>query len=141
LLLLRCTSDAAGTIPLACGTQNVYVTQVYPAAGAGTQRQIGVASGLSRAAISGVATGGSDYFITIDGQAFTGGPLRMTNTQIGGPDAIDGADGQSHGLVAGRTDHLASVVYLPRQAGDALSNQTSILTFTWTATQRLGSTR
>src|SRR5579859_1503784 len=40
LLLFRCTSDVAATIPLACATQNVYLTQVYPSAGAGTQQQI-----------------------------------------------------------------------------------------------------
>jgi hypothetical protein len=36
---------------------------------------------------------------------------------------------------------LASVVYLPSQAGPTLADQTSVLTFTWTATQRLGGTR
>ena len=142
LLIFRCTSDAAATIPLACGTQNVYVTQVYPVTGAGAQQRIGTASGLSRGAIGGVATGAGDYSIAIGGHSFTGGPLVVGSAAaMGGPDAIAGADGQSYGLAASRTDHLASVVYLPSQAGDALANQTSILTFTWSATQRLGGTR
>src|SRR5207302_4807097 len=59
LLIFRCTSDVAGTIPLACGTLNVYITQVYPA-GVGTQQQIGNASGLSRGAISAVSAGSGD---------------------------------------------------------------------------------
>ena len=50
-------------------------------------------------------------------------------------DSVTGADGQSNGLRASRTDHLASLVYLPTQAGDTLANQTSLLTFTWTASQ------
>jgi hypothetical protein len=141
LLLLRCTSDAAATVPLACSTQNVYVTQVYPAAGAGTQQQITAAGGLSRAAITGVATGGS-YSISVGGTSFTGGALRIGSPfGLGGPDAISGADGQTRGLSASHTDHLASVVYLPTQAGASLANQTSQLSFTWLATQRTGGTR
>jgi len=141
LVLLRCTSDAAATTPLACDTQNVYVTQVYPAAGAGTQRRITTAGGLVRSAISGVATGGS-YSIGVGGTDFTGGQLIIGSPfNAGGPDAVAGADGQSLGLAASRIDHLASVVYLPSQAGASLANQTSVLTFTWTATQRLGGTR
>ena len=139
LLLLRCTSDVAGTTPTACSSANVYVTQAYPAAGAGTHVQL--PSGLTRAAITGVATG-SIYSITIGGTSFTGGPLRIAPAvAMGGPDAVAGADGQTSGLAASHTDHLASVVYLPSQAGDALANQTSSLTFTWTASQRLGTTR
>jgi hypothetical protein len=45
------------------------------------------------------------------------------------------------GLAASRIDHLASVAYLPSQAGATLANQTSVLTFTWTATQRQGGIR
>jgi hypothetical protein len=142
LLLFRCTSDAAATIPLACGTQNVYITQIYPTAGAGTQQQIANATGLSRGAISGVATASGDYTIGIGGRSFTGGQVVLASSVgMGGPDVISGADGQSRGLLAARTDHLASVVYLPSQAGDTLADQTSILTFTWSATQRLGGTR
>jgi hypothetical protein len=141
VVILRCTSDAAATAPVACGTAGVYVTQVYPAAGVGTQRQIAAAGGLTRSAVGGVATGGS-YSIDIAGGSFTGGPLLiLTPSGLGGPDAIVGADGQTHGLAAGGTDHLASVLYLPTQAGPTLADQTSILTFTWTMTQRLGGTR
>ena len=140
LVLLRCTSDAAATTPLACATQNVYVTQVYPAAGAGTQRRITTAGGLVRSAVSGVATSG--YSIGISGTDFTGGQLKIASPfNAGGPDAVPGADGQSMGLAASRIDHLASVAYLPSQAGASLANQTSVLTFTWTATQRQGGTR
>ena len=142
LVLLRCTSDAAATIPLACGTQGVYVTQVYPLAGVGTQQQLSSAGGLARGAISGVSTSAANYSIGIGATSFTGGPLLVrTPFGIGGPDSVAGADGQSHGLLASRTDHLASVVYLPTQAGEGLANQTSLLTFTWTASQRLGGTR
>jgi hypothetical protein len=141
LLLLRCTADAAGQVPLACDTQDVYVTQVYPAAGAGTQQRLTGSGGMSRSAISGVATG-SAYSIDIGGTAFTGGPLRIsTPFGAGGPDSVTGADGQLRGLAADQTDHLASIVYLPTQAGESLANQASVLTFTWTATQRLGGLR
>jgi len=117
----------------------VYVTQVFPAAGAGTQQQL--AGGLSRAAIAGVAAG-ADYSIEIAGRSFTGGSLVIGPAfGMGGPDAVPGADGQTAGLEAGRTGHLASVVYLPTQAGPDLADQTSVLTFSWTATQRLGGTR
>jgi Camelysin metallo-endopeptidase len=140
LLLLRCTTvDAA--IPLACDTQNVYATQVYPLAGAGTRQQISTPGGLARGAVSGVATVAS-YAIGIGGTNFTGGPLVVGSPfGIGGPDTVAGADSQSTGLAASRTDHLASVVYLPTQAGDALADQTSMLTFTWTASQRVGGRR
>lgn len=137
LLLLRCTSDSAATVPAACDSSNVYVSQVYPA----SSNQVRLGGGLTRSAISGVATG-SNYSIAIGGTSFTGGPLRISAAfGLGGPDAVAGADGQSSGLAAGHTDHLASVVYLPSQAGDNLANQLSSLTFTWTATQRLGGTR
>ena len=139
LLLFRCTADAAATTPLACTSAGVYVTQVYPAAGAGTQQQL--AAGLTRSAVGGVATG-SAYSISIGGASFTGGPLLITSPfGLGGPDSVTGADGQLRGLAAGQTDHLASIVYLPTQAGDTLANQASLLTYTWTATQRLGGTR
>src|SRR4051812_2240113 len=139
LLLLRCSTDAAATVPVDCGAPNVYVTQVFPSAGAGTQQSL--AGGLSRAAVGGVA-GGTEYSVEIGGTSFVGGPLVIGSSfGMGGPDAVAGADGQGGGLNAGRTDHLASVVYLPTQAGPALADQTSVLTFTWTATQRLGGTR
>jgi hypothetical protein len=139
LLLLRCTSDASAAVPLACATPGVYVTQVYPASGAGTQQQL--ASGLNRSAFGSVATG-TAYSIALGGTAFTGGPLLIASPfGVGGPAAVPGADGQLRGLASGQTDHLASVVYLPTQSGDALANQSSLLTFTWTATQRLGTTR
>ncbi len=139
--MLRCSSNTAATIPLACATQNVYVTQVYPLAGAGTQQQITTPGGFVRAAVTGVGSADS-YAIGISGTSFTGGPLIVgTSFGMGGPDSVAGADGQSTGLLASRSDHLASVVYLPSQAGDGLANQTSVLTFTWTASQRLGGTR
>jgi len=139
LLLLRCTADAAQTTPSSCATSNVYVTQAYPLAGAGTRHQL--AGGLTRSAISGVASGAS-YAISVGGTDFTGGPLVIEGLfPIGGPDAVAGADTQSAGLAAGRTDHLASIVYLPTQAGDSLADQASVVTFTWTATQRVGGTR
>jgi hypothetical protein len=142
LVLLRCTSNSAATIPLACTTQNVYVTQVYPLSGAGTQHQITTAGGLARGAISGVSTAAGNYSIGIGATSFTGGPLLVGSSfAMGGPDSVAGADGQSTGLLASRTDHLASVVYLPTQAGDTLADQTSLLTFTWTASQRLGGPR
>jgi hypothetical protein len=141
LLLLRCSADAAVTTPLACDTANVYVTQVYPAAGAGTQRQITSAGGLTRTAIQGVATGGA-YTISIAGTAFTGGQLVIGSAYgMGGPDSVAGADGQTQGLAGGTTDHFASVVYLPSQAGDSLADQISMLTFTWTANQKVGGLR
>jgi hypothetical protein len=140
LLLLRCTSDPGATTPLACATTDVYVTQIYPAVGAGTQRRITTMGGLVRSAVPGVATSG--YSIGIGGTNFTGGQLRIGSPfNAGGPDSVAGADGQSLGLAASRIDHLASVVYLPSQAGATLANQTSVLTFTWTATQRQGGTR
>jgi hypothetical protein len=139
LLLLRCTSDAAATTPVACSAPNVYVTQAYPAAGAGTQQQL--AGGLTRAAVAGVASGGA-YSIEVGGTSFSGGPLVIGSPfGMGGPDAVPGADGQTAGLLGGGTDYLASIVYLPSQAGPGLADQTSVLTFTWTATQRLGGTR
>ena len=142
LVLLRCTSNSAATMPLACTTQNVYVTQVYPLSGAGTQHQITTAGGLARGAISGVSTAAGNYSIGIGATSFTGGPLLVGSPfAMGGPDSVAGADGQSTGLLASRTDHLASVVYLPTQAGDTLADQTSLLTFTWTASQRLGGPR
>jgi hypothetical protein len=139
LLLLRCTSDSAASVPADCGSPAVFVTQVFPSAGAGTQHQL--AGGLSRAAIAGVASGGA-YSIEIGGTSFAGGPLVISAPYgMGGPDSVPGADGQSAGLLAGETDRLASVVYLPTQAGPNLADQTSVLTFTWTATQRVGGTR
>ncbi|HEY3057475.1 MAG TPA: hypothetical protein VGL99_00715 [Chloroflexota bacterium] len=139
LVLLRCTSDAAAAAPVTCASPNVYVTQAYPAAGQGTQTQL--AGGLSQATVGGVASDPS-YSISIGGASFTGGPLVINAaTGLGGPDSVAGADGQAHGLAANHTDHLASVVYLPRQAGEALADQSSVLTFTWTVTQRLGRTR
>jgi hypothetical protein len=97
--------------------------------------------GLTRAAIGGVATG-SSYAIDVSGTSFTGGPLVIDSSfAMGGPDAVPGADGQSNGLLADNVDRLASIVYLPTQAGPTLADQTSMLTFTWTATQRLGGTR
>jgi hypothetical protein len=141
LLLLRCTSDAATTIPLACDTQNVYLTQIYPIAGAGTQQQITSPGGFARSAISGVGTVAS-YSIGIAGTSFTGGQLIVGSPfGMGGPDSVPGIDAQTRGLAASRTDHLASVVYLPSQAGDTLADQTSILTFFWTASQRQGGVR
>jgi hypothetical protein len=102
---------------------------------------VGTAGGLNRAAIGGVASGGA-YSIEIGGTSFTGGPLLIGSPfGMGGPDAVPGADGQTAGLLAGNTDHLASVVYLPTQAGPSLADQTSVLTFTWTASQRVGGTR
>jgi len=139
LVLLRCTSDAAATTPSPCSSAGVYISQVYPSAGAGTHQQL--AGGLSRSAIGGVQPDPS-YAVQIGGTTFTGGPLVSGSPiGLGGPDAVLAADGQTHGLAAGETDYLASVVYLPRQAGPALADQTSSLTFTWTATQRLGTTR
>jgi hypothetical protein len=138
-LLLRCTSDAGVATPVVCSTPSVYVTQVYPTAGAGTQQQI--AGGLVNAAIGGVATGGS-YAITVGTASFTGGQVLIgTAFNMGGPDAVAGTDSQTRGLAASRTDHLASIVYLPSQAGNSLANQTSTLTFTWTAQQRIGGAR
>jgi len=114
---------------------------VYPTAGAGTQQQITAAGGLARGVFTGVGTAGS-YAIGISSTSFTGGQLIVASSfGMGGPDSVAGADMQPKGLAASRTDHLASVVYLPSQAGDGLANQTSVLTFTWTASQRLGGTR
>jgi hypothetical protein len=140
-LLFRCTSDAAATTPVVCATTNVYVTQVYPALGMGTQVKITSINGLINSAITGVATGGSNY-ITVGGTTFTGGQVLIgTAYNMGGPDAVTGTDGQTKGIAASRTDRLASVVYLPSQAGNTLANQTSTLTFTWTAQQRVGGVR
>lgn len=140
-LLLRCTSDAAGTTPVVCGTTNVYVTQVYPASGAGTQVHVVTAGGLVNSAITGVGTGVDD-FITLGGTNLTGGQLLIgTAYNMGGPNAVTGTDGQIKGIAASQTDYLASIVYLPSQAGDTLANQTSTLTFTWTAQQRVGGSR
>jgi hypothetical protein len=141
LVILRCTSDAAATIPLVCATQNVYVTQVYPTLGAGTQKQITAAGGLARTVFTGVGTAAS-YAIGISGTNFTGGPLVVASAfGMGGPDPVAGVDGQTKGLAASRTDRLASVMYLPSQGGDGLVNQTSVLTYSWTASQRVGGTR
>src|SRR6202011_4515275 len=73
LLLLRCTSDAGGTLLALCASDNVYATQVYPLAGAGTKVHMGVA-GLTSAASATVASA----VITMHGAAdmsFTGGQL------------------------------------------------------------------
>jgi hypothetical protein len=139
ILLLRCTSDAAGNTPVACSTANVYVTQVYPT-GVGTQVQI--AAGLANAAVGPVATAGVTYSVTLGGTQYTGGKLAISPAiNMGGPDAVSGADGQVRGLVFGHSDYLASIVYLPTQMGGTLAGLTSTLAFTWTATQRNGIAR
>ena len=141
ILLLRCTSDAAGNTPAACTSANVYVTQVYPTAGAGTQKQMG-ASGLTSAALGPVSTTSGNYSIPISGTSFTGGQVAIgTPFNMGGPDSVSGADGQSKGLSFGHSDYLASIVYLPTQMGSTLQGLSSTLSFTWTATQRLGAAR
>lgn len=137
LLLVRCTSDQAGTALAVCSTANVWATQVYPLGGAGTHVQMG-AGGLVSAAITGVTSAS----VTVGGTSFTGGPVLIGGVYtVGGPNAVAGSDGQTKGLVAGNTDHLAAIVYLPSTAGNTLADQKSTLTFTWTAQQRVGGSR
>ncbi len=140
-LLFRCTSDAAGTVPLACNTTNVYVTQVYPT-GVGTQVKILTAGGLVNAVVGPVSVAGGNYSVTAGGTAFTGGKLAIAAPiNMGGPDAVSGADGQVKGLTFGHSDYLASIVYLPTQMGNTLAGLSSTLSFTWSAEQRVGIAR
>jgi hypothetical protein len=141
ILLFRCTSDIAGLIPLACNTTNVYVTQVYPTAGAGTQVRILTAGGLATAVVGPVSTVGGNFSVTAGGTAFNGGQLTSGAFNMGGPDAVSGADGQTKGLSFGHSDFLASVVYLPTQMGSTLAGLSSTIGFTWTAEQRAGIAR
>jgi hypothetical protein len=116
------------------------VTQVYPSAGAGTQKQMG-ASGLTAAALGPVTTTAGSYGIPVNTQSFTGGPITFSAFNMGGPDAVSGADGQTRGLASGtpnHTDYLATLVYLPTQMDSGMAGLTSTVTFTWTATQRAG---
>jgi hypothetical protein len=137
LLLMRCTGDQAGVVLASCSAANVWATQVYPSAGEGTQVQLG-AGGLVNTAIAGV----SSAAITVGGTSFSGGQVLIGAAYpVGGPNAVAGSDGQAKGLVAGNTDHLAAIVYLPSTAGNTLADQKSALTFTWTAQQRLGGSR
>ena len=134
-LLLRCTTSVGGP-STPCTTAGVVATQVYPSTGAGTHGTI--ASGLNGSTVASVAS----TVITVDGTSFTGGQLLIgTAYAMGGPDAVVGSDGQASGLKSAFTDHLAAIVYLPSTAGNALADQTTTLTFTWTAQQRLGGTR
>jgi hypothetical protein len=141
ILLYRCTSDVAGLTPLACNTINVYVTQVYPTAGAGTQVRILTAGGLAAAVVGPVSSAGGNFSVTTGGTAFSGGQLTSAAFNMGGPDAVLGADGQSKGLSFGHSDFLASVVYLPTQMGSTLAGLSSTIGFTWTAEQRAGIAR
>ena len=128
-LLLRCTSDAAATLLASCGSANVYATQVYPLLGVDTQVHLG-ASGLVSAAVIGVTSAS----ISIGGTSFTGGQVLIGSPyNMGGPNLVAGSDGQTKGVLASYTDHLAAIVYLPASAGDTLADQSSTLTFTWTA--------
>ena len=137
-LLFRCTSDAAQTTPVACTTNNVYVTQVYPTAGAGTQKQLG-AGGFTSSVLGPVATSG--YTIPVSGTNFTGGSIAFSAFNMGGPDNVTGYDGQTKGIAFGHSDYLASVVYLPTQMGTTLQGLTSTMSFTWTANQRAPTSR
>jgi hypothetical protein len=140
ILILRCTSDVAGLVPLACNTINVYITQVYPIAGAGTQVRILTAGGLATAVVGPVAAAG--YTVTAGTGTFTGGQLAIgTPINMAGPDAVSGADGQVKGLSFGHSDYLASIVYLPTQMGNTLAGLSSTLSFTWSAEQRAGIAR
>ena len=142
ILLLRCTSDVAATIPLACNTVNVYITQVYPTAGAGTQVRILTAGGLAAAVVGPVSTTAGNFSVTAGTGSFTGGQLAIgTAFNMGGPDAVTGADGQVKGLIFGHSDYLASIVYLPTQMGNTLAGLSSTLSFTWSAEQRVGIAR
>jgi hypothetical protein len=141
-VLFRCTSDAAGLTPLACNTTNVWITQVYPLAGAGTQVRILTAGGLASAVVGPVATAPGAFSVTAGGSTFTGGQLAIGSAiNMGGPDAVSGADGQIKGLGFGHSDFLASVVYLPTQMGSTLAGLSSTIGFTWTAEQRAGIAR
>jgi len=71
ILLLRCTSDVAATTPLACNTVNVYITQVYPTAGAGTQVRILTAGGLA-AAVVGAGSTNAGNLVTAGDLIFQG---------------------------------------------------------------------
>jgi hypothetical protein len=134
-LLLRCTNSIGGpSVP--CATPAVVATQVYPLAGAGTSVTIG--SGLNGSTTASVAS----TVITVGGIGFTGGQLLIGSAfPMGGPDTVAGSDLQTYGVKSSFTDHLAAIVYLPSTAGNALADQTTTLTFTWTAQQRLGGLR
>jgi len=141
ILIFRCTSDAAGTLPLACNTTNVYITQVYPT-GVGTQVKILTAGGLATAVVGPVSVAGGIYSVAAGGTAFTGGQLAIgTAINMAGPDAVSGADGQVKGLIFGHSDYLASIVYLPTQMGNTLAGLSSTLSFNWSAEQRVGIAR
>jgi hypothetical protein len=142
IVLFRCTSDAAGLLPLACNTINVWITQVYPTLGAGNQVKILTAGGLATAVVGPVSTVGGNFSVTAGTSTFSGGQLAIgTPFNMGGPDAVSGSDGQVKGLSFGHSDFLASVVYLPTQMGSTLAGLSSTLGFTWTAQQRAGIAR
>ena len=150
LLIFRCTSDAAKTLPVACNTTNVYVTQVYPTTGAGTQVKVTATGGLTSSSAAfvppAVNTGAGNYTITIQGQAFTGDKITTPAYPMGGPDPVTGADSfaQTLGILGAsptHSDQVAALVYLPSQTGNTLAGLSSTINFTWTATQRAGKGR
>jgi hypothetical protein len=131
-LLLRCTLSGASA---PCNTHGVLVTQVYPLAGAGSN--VVMNNGLDSSTTAAVSLAD----IALNGTPFTGGALLLGSAySMGGLRSVISGD-QSTGLVAGDTDNLAAIVYLPSTAGNSLADQTSTLTFTWTARQRIGGTR
>ena len=147
LLIFRCTSDAAQTTPVACNTTNVYITQVYPSAGAGTQVRVTATGGLTSSSTAfsspAVNTGSGNFSVGIQGTSFTGGAIVTGAFPMGGPDSVTGADSfaQTKGLAGAATSHsdyLATIIYLPSQTGNSLAGLSSTINFTWTATQRAG---
>jgi hypothetical protein len=132
LLLVRCTASG---VAAPCSTSGVLITQVYPLAGAGTS--VAMPAGLAGSTAATVAAAN----ITLNSTSFTGGQLLIgSDYHMGGLSPVLSGD-QSTGLVAGATDNLAAIVYLPSSAGNTLADQTSTLTFTWTARQRVGGAR
>ena len=61
------------------------------------------------------------------------GPAVMT-TPAGGPDAV-GAGGAQQGLAPGSQDYLELRFTLPASAGNAFQGASSVLRFSWTATE------
>ena len=98
--------------------------------------------GLAAAVVGPVSTTAGNFSVTAGTGSFTGGQLAIgTAFNMGGPDAVTGADGQVKGLIFGHSDYLASIVYLPTQMGNTLAGLSSTLSFTWSAEQRVGIAR
>jgi predicted ribosomally synthesized peptide with SipW-like signal peptide len=135
LLVFQCTN---GGSPVVCTNNPVTLTQVYPSTSTCSPGSIATAGGLTTSKISTLAVSNTQS-IQVNGVTCTGGNVTQASAQtIAGTDTV--ATGQT-GLATGTTDNLATIVYLPSVAGNSMSNLTSTLNFTWTATQVNGTSQ